>query len=341
MTPLQCEKVREMLRDFTRVRLSREEHKAVVEHLQTCEDCRAFQKNEQALDLALSRLPPRFAPSSLKARLQMKADPTQPAATPPHAAAASASKGAAAAGPGASAGTYAAGPGASAGTYAAGPGASAGTPGAGPGASAGTSTSSSTGNAAPANKAAAAATRLRRRTLLVGGVAAAAGIGIGVLGVSWNDRRASDFLVNEAVNDHLRVLYDAHATEVESGGLHQVKPWFEGRLDFAPVLDFEGDNDFTLTGGAVAYFIDRKAAVFLFKRRLHLVTVLVFRADGLPWPRVGTRKLGRVNASASRSRGFSSVLYRDGDLGYALVSDVDPSTLERLAEKLAPAPQEK
>lgn len=324
MTPLQYEKVREMLRDFTRVRLSREEHKAVAEHLQTCEDCRAFQKNEQALDLALSRLPPRFAPSSLKARLQMKADPTQPAATPPLAAAASASKGAAAAG------TGAAGTGASAANSAA-----AGNP------ATSASASASAGNAASTSKGAAAASRLRRRTLLVGGVAAAAGIGIGVLGVSWNDRRASDFLVNEAVNDHLRVLYDAHATEVESGGLHQVKPWFEGRLDFAPVLDFEGDNDFTLTGGAVAYFVDRKAAVFLFKRRLHLVTVLVFRADGLPWPRVGTRKLGRVNASVSRSRGFSSVLYRDGDLGYALVSDVDPSTLERLAEKLAPAPQEK
>lgn len=310
MTSLQCQRVRESLRDFTRVRLPREEHKAVAEHLQTCEDCRAFQKNEQALDQALSRLPPRAAPNSLKDRLQMKADPTQPAVTPP-------APGAAAAGSGASANARAAASSAATGAVGA----------------------ASTGAAGASNRG--GASRLRRRTLLVGGVAAAAGIGIGVLGVSWNASRASDFLVNEAVNDHLRVLYDSHATEVESGGLHQVKPWFEGRLDFAPVLDFEGDNDFTLTGGAVAYFVDRKAAVFLFKRRLHLVTVLVFRADGLPWPRVGTRKLGRVNASVTRSRGFSSVLYRDGDLGYALVSDVDPPTLERLAEKLAPAPVEK
>lgn len=309
MSSLQCQHLRESLRDFTRVRLSREEHKAVAEHLQTCEACRAFQKNEQALDQALSRLPPRAAPNSLKDRLQMKADPTQPAVTPPAPGAAAASSGSANARAAASSGA------------------------------AGAAGAASTGAARASDRA--GASHLRRRTLLVGGIAAAAGIGIGVLGVSWSDRRASDFLVNEAVNDHLRVLYDSHATEVESGGLHQVKPWFEGRLDFAPVLDFEGDNDFTLTGGAVAYFVDRKAAVFLFKRRLHLVTVLVFRADGLPWPRVGTRKLGRVNASVTRSRGFSSVLYRDGDLGYALVSDVDPPTLERLAEKLAPAPVEK
>ncbi|HET9931720.1 MAG TPA: hypothetical protein VFQ35_13560 [Polyangiaceae bacterium] len=212
---------------------------------------------------------------------------------------------------------------------------------AGGGAHAAASAAAASASGSAARSAAASAARLRRRMFFVGGVAAAAGIALGVLGVSWNDRRASDFLVNEVVNDHLRVLYDAHPTEVESGGLHQVKPWFEGRLDFAPVLDFEGDNDFTLTGGAVGYFVDRKAAVFLFKRRLHIVSVLVFRADGLPWPHVGTKKLGRVNASVSRSRGFSTVLYRDGDLGYALVSDVDPPTLERLAEKLAPAPQEK
>jgi anti-sigma factor RsiW len=68
-------------------------------------------------------------------------------------------------------------------------------------------------------------------------------------------------LVSEAVNDHLRVLSSQHPLDVESGGIHQVKPWFERRLDFAPVLAFEGDAEFPLRGGAVGYFRDRKAAV--------------------------------------------------------------------------------
>src|SRR5205809_4960854 len=63
----------------------------------------------------------------------------------------------------------------------------------------------------------------------------------------------------EAVIDHLRVLSSQHPLDIESGGLHQVKPWFEGRLDFAPVVPFEGDADFPLKGGAVGYFRDRKA----------------------------------------------------------------------------------
>src|SRR5204863_250497 len=53
-------------------------------------------------------------------------------------------------------------------------------------------------------------------------------------------------MVAEAVNDHLRVLSSQHPLDIESGGLHQVKPWFEGRLDFAPVVPFEGDADVSL-----------------------------------------------------------------------------------------------
>ena len=93
---------------------------------------------------------------------------------------------------------------------------------------------------------------------------------------------AGAVMVTEAVNDHLRLLASQHPLDIESGGMHQVKPWFEGRLDFAPVVRFDGDQDFPLRGGAVGYYVDRKAAVFVFYRRLHPMTLLVFRTDGLP-----------------------------------------------------------
>ena len=71
---------------------------------------------------------------------------------------------------------------------------------------------------------------------------------------------AGAVMVAEAVNDHLRLLASQHPLDIESGGMHQVKPWFEGRLDFAPVVRFLGDDDFPLRGGAVGYYLDRKAA---------------------------------------------------------------------------------
>ncbi|HEY7039299.1 MAG TPA: hypothetical protein VID28_10620 [Methylomirabilota bacterium] len=148
--------------------------------------------------------------------------------------------------------------------------------------------------------------------------------------------RAADRMVAEAVNDHLRILSSQHPLDIESGGIHQVKPWFAGRLDFAPVVRFEGDADFPLRGGAVGYYLDRKTAVFVFGRRLHTISLFVFRADGLPWPSQGLERVGGAQARVTSSRGFTSVLWRDGELGYALVSDVDPAELTRLAERLAP-----
>jgi anti-sigma factor RsiW len=144
--------------------------------------------------------------------------------------------------------------------------------------------------------------------------------------VVYVERAASQrsAMVAEAVNDHLRVLTSARPLEIESGGLHQVKPWFEGRLDFAPAVAFEGDADFPLRGGAVGYFLDRKAAVLVYGYRLHPISLMVFRAEGLPWP----------DTLSTQQRGFNVVLWRRDGLGYALVSDVDRRTLDTLAARL-------
>jgi anti-sigma factor RsiW len=168
------------------------------------------------------------------------------------------------------------------------------------------------------------------------GLAVAAGVALYYERVVLPGARATAELTTEAVNDHLRLLYSEHPLEVESGGIHQVKPWFLGKLDFAPILAFSGDADFPLQGGAVSYFLDRKAAAFVFKRRLHSVSLFVFRGDGLPWPTSGLVPMGRVKALPARVRGFNALLWRDGELGYALVSDVSPADLEALALKIAP-----
>jgi anti-sigma factor RsiW len=146
----------------------------------------------------------------------------------------------------------------------------------------------------------------------------------------------ADGLVTEAVNDHLRVVGSTHPIEIESGGIHQVKPWFTGRLDFAPRVAFSGDDDFPLVGGSLGYFRDRKAAVMVFKRRLHTITLLIFPPEGLPWPTDRATQLGRLSVTEEASRGFSVLFWRDGGLGYALVSDVNPHDLEALATKINP-----
>jgi len=144
--------------------------------------------------------------------------------------------------------------------------------------------------------------------------------------------------VSEAVTDHLRLLSSEHPLDIESGGIHQVRPWFAGRLDFAPEVPFAGDEEFPLRGGAIGYFFDRKAAVFVYGHRGHTLSLFVFRVGGFAWPTRGLRSLGRGRAYETTARGFTVLLWEAGGLGYALVSDVGRPELLDLGIKLSGGP---
>jgi anti-sigma factor RsiW len=148
--------------------------------------------------------------------------------------------------------------------------------------------------------------------------------------------QAGSAMVSEAVADHLRVVYRDRPTDVESGEPHQVKPWFTGRLDFALPSVFAGDDEFTLEGGSVGYYLNRKAAVLVYKRRLHRISLFVFRAEGLSFPR-GEHALKDHAVAVREERGFHVLLWRDGELGYSLVSDLNTDELLRLSADVSRA----
>ena len=179
------------------------------------------------------------------------------------------------------------------------------------------------------------APRTRRVPRWVVAVVPALGVAVALLLVlaSVRERERLDGvragLIAEAVTDHLRLVRRPRL-DVEAPSLHTVRPWFTGRLDFAPVVPFAGDADLVLRGGAVERFLDRTAAAFVYQRRLHTVTLFVLRADGPAWP---------TGAPAvATARGFSVILWRTGELGYALVSDVSPEELRTLADRFRAPP---
>jgi anti-sigma factor RsiW len=178
-----------------------------------------------------------------------------------------------------------------------------------------------------------AATRGSRAAAAAAGAALVAAAVVAVVVVN---RPASDgalaALTREAVNDHLRVLQRDPPVDVAAGDRHAVKPWFEGRLDFAPTVPAPVAPDMRLEGGSIGYFVDRRAAVVVYALRSHVVTLLVFRADGLPWPRAAG---AQRDVARGALRGYSVFLWRSDGLGYALVGDVDPAELSTIARKLS------
>jgi anti-sigma factor RsiW len=124
----------------------------------------------------------------------------------------------------------------------------------------------------------------------------------------------------EAVGDHLRVL-EGRGLGVITNDMHNVKPWFAGKLDFVPPVTFLGDDEFQLRGGDVAVFLGHKAATFVYGRRLHTISLFVFESSDVP---TGERTI----------QGFHVLTWSDAGFGFALVSDVNWDDLRTLHTRL-------
>src|SRR5205807_3669007 len=80
---------------------------------------------------------------------------------------------------------------------------------------------------------------------------------------------AESQLASAVVDAHLRSLQPGHLEDVQSTDQHTVKPWFDGKLDFAPpVHDFTNEG-FPLQGGRLDVVRGYIVAVLVYARRKH------------------------------------------------------------------------
>src|SRR5262249_42544864 len=130
-----------------------------------------------------------------------------------------------------------------------------------------------------------------------------------------------DLLSAELVSGHIRSLMADHLVDVAASDQHTVKPWFNGKVDFAPpVTDFTASG-FPLVGGRVDYITGRPAAVLVYPRRQHLVNAFI-------WPSA------QPEAEALRNLTFDTyhlVRWSASGLTFWAVSDVSDADLESLA----------
>jgi anti-sigma factor RsiW len=124
----------------------------------------------------------------------------------------------------------------------------------------------------------------------------------------------------ELVADHVRVLRAGPLVEVASSDRHTVKPWFQGRVDYAPPVIDLADSGFPLLGGRLERVRGDAVAALVYKRNLHVINLFV-------WPTNGER----ANQHDLR-KGFNIVHWADSSMQYWLVSDVERVELERFAQ---------
>jgi anti-sigma factor RsiW len=137
---------------------------------------------------------------------------------------------------------------------------------------------------------------------------------------------AKQAFLAQLTDSHLRSLVGTHLIDVPSSDSHTVRPWFEGKLDFAPpVPDLSGDG-FPLVGGRVDYIAGRPVAVLVYQCRQHLINLFI-------WPRAGEERA----ASETPQRGYNVLHWSGGGLTFWAISEVNDGDLRTFARKFDPS----
>ncbi len=125
-----------------------------------------------------------------------------------------------------------------------------------------------------------------------------------------------ELLAQQVVSDHIRSLMANHLSDVVSSDQHTVKPWFSGKLDFAPVVKDLSSDGFPLTGGRLDYLDNRSVAALVYKRRQHTINLFI-------WP-------SSESDSSPQNftiRGYNIVHWTQSHMNYWAISDLNANEL--------------
>lgn len=129
---------------------------------------------------------------------------------------------------------------------------------------------------------------------------------------------------DEVLTSHIRSLMPGHLTDVASNDQHNVKPWFNGRVNMSPDVPRLDSLGFPLIGGRIDYIDGRTVPVIVYTRRQHVINVYA-------WPATATN---RPPATTS-SHGYNLIrASRDGEELW-IVSDLNRNELDQFAKLYA------
>jgi anti-sigma factor RsiW len=147
------------------------------------------------------------------------------------------------------------------------------------------------------------------------GAACAAGLAALILTSAQTD------LTEQIVAGQIRALQPGHLEDVASTDQHTVKPWFDGRIDFAPPVKDLAAERFALRGGRLDYIGGRPVATLVYQRDKHLIDLYV-------WPATDAER----SPETAQRQGYNIAHWNRNGMALWAVSDLEPSQLREFVE---------
>jgi anti-sigma factor RsiW len=131
----------------------------------------------------------------------------------------------------------------------------------------------------------------------------------------------SNNVERQVVDNHVRSLMADHLVDVPSSDRHTVKPWFQGKLGFSPLVPDLAAEGFVLIGGRLDVIAARPAAAIVYKRQNHVVNLWVTSDAG-----------SEQKPELTDIEGFHLLRWRHSGMLYWAVSDLNVTELRQFAE---------
>jgi anti-sigma factor RsiW len=132
----------------------------------------------------------------------------------------------------------------------------------------------------------------------------------------------SNTIVDQVIANHVRSLLAAHLVDVASSDQHTVKPWFDGKIDFAPVVRDFAANGFPLVGGRLDYLDGKTVAALVYQRNKHPINLFIT-------PEPASR---RTSPRLVNRRGYNIFSWTDNGMKYWAISDLNQAELREFGE---------
>ena len=126
-------------------------------------------------------------------------------------------------------------------------------------------------------------------------------------------------IVDQVVANHVRSLLAAQLVDVVSSDQHTVKPWFDGKIDFAPEVRDLSTDGFPLVGGRLDYLDGKTVAALVYQRNKHPINLFIT-------PATTSRS---TSARIATRRGYNILAWTNKGMNYWAVSDLNQVELRQ------------
>jgi len=133
--------------------------------------------------------------------------------------------------------------------------------------------------------------------------------------------RADDRMIAELTESHIRSLMASHLMDVASTDQHTVKPWFTGKLGFAPPVEDLRSVGFPLLGGRLDYVGDHAVAALIYACQRHAINLFIWPAESSAFR----------SPHATQRNDYRIVRWSDGGMNLVAVSDLSEAKLREFA----------